>query len=98
MADFNLLGGPVSQSQTALFQDFLTRANRYPALQLFGSAVSSQKVCLVEVIINIIKIRIKGILQKWFLLTKPLQVGKTNIFWLMIKTVQVQRRTISGSI
>ncbi|XP_071800294.1 cell cycle checkpoint protein RAD17-like isoform X1 [Asterias amurensis] len=50
--DFNLLGGSVSQSQTALFQDFLTRANRYPALQLFGSAVSSQKVCLVEDIPN----------------------------------------------
>ncbi|XP_038068442.1 cell cycle checkpoint protein RAD17-like [Patiria miniata] len=50
--DFNVIGGPISQSQTALFQDFLTRANRYPTLELFGGQTSTQKLCLVEEIPN----------------------------------------------
>ncbi|XP_022097189.1 cell cycle checkpoint protein RAD17-like isoform X2 [Acanthaster planci] len=50
--DFKSIGGPISQSQTALFQDFLTRANRYPTLELSGGQALRQKLCLVEDIPN----------------------------------------------
>ena len=38
-----------SESQVTQFQDFLKRANRYPALQLDGEGAGTNKVVLVEV-------------------------------------------------
>lgn len=37
------------ESQTKQFQNFITRANRYPSLQLGGSGKRERKVVVVEV-------------------------------------------------
>ncbi|XP_071953916.1 cell cycle checkpoint protein RAD17-like isoform X2 [Antedon mediterranea] len=46
--DYNSRAGQAYQSQTTLFSDFLSRANRYQTLQLFGEASYKQKVIIIE--------------------------------------------------
>jgi len=45
-----VVGGPLSESQSTQFQDFLLRANKYPTLQIFHQEQLHRKVILVEVI------------------------------------------------
>ncbi|KAK2189322.1 hypothetical protein NP493_109g05020 [Ridgeia piscesae] len=43
-----VVGGPLSESQSTQFQDFLLRANKYPTLQIFHQEQLHRKVILVE--------------------------------------------------
>ena len=47
--DFIPVGGHRSESQQSIFQDFLTRSNKYQTLQLFGEDTSLRKLVLIEV-------------------------------------------------
>ena len=49
--DFVPIGGRTSESQAALFRDFLLRANKYQTLNIFGDDAMQKKVILVEVCI-----------------------------------------------
>ncbi|XP_072028726.1 cell cycle checkpoint protein RAD17-like [Amphiura filiformis] len=46
--DFIPVGGHMSESQQSIFQDFLTRSNKYQTLQIFGEDTSLKKLVLVE--------------------------------------------------